>query len=712
MLQKFWKKSFAGLLFLFLSCFYNVTTAVEAGDVLFDGSILTVPYVEVGSVAYEIRLAPSNSSLLKNSDCLVACLELVFAGPSSIEKPRNPPTFDGLVIHAPRVVVGENLFQGKFKYLSDYSEKYFFSVTEADLAPVFSETDRQSWTSDELEAQFGFCRESSNRWDTLFPFGDFNKDGFEDFFVPIVCYQGPTPDLGGDNDVPVKSGWFFFCSNADATYNNCSEKVFGEQFIDTSKYDGKGGSPYHHNTEEPRDLNGDGYLDFVLTINRDDGIGREKFDAYSKDGYQKAIDQCFSGNPASAEIYPTSDLGLCAYFSDQYVFLSEADGSYSNVRVPWSPHWAHAVRSLPNDVGGFDLISIGYYKAYAARVDGITVTDVTTEYESLKNFEEIAQVKPYVGGYFEFDGTGYWISNGVSSTRVSNISEYADFNIDTGFFGKVVGISLWKWIPGSGFEFADYYIPPVKDFFNYIDEFGFPKTGLYQRGVPLFGGGQYLFMKKALLNTDEGPILVATGESYGLLENIRRTIADDFQVQSMSDQHAPDSLYPSSVLEGFVISEGKITARVQPVVEGDVMFNSPGIYFRDFENDGLDDMVTITGMKVQGGAYINDGLGTLKRIDTNSILPSIPRTSVGNNMHLFWPLRNNGTLDILYMEIGNYYRPDFWIINDDNIFRAGDVGLIRANYPVSRFPLTTVDSVIERFRDCALAPSWSWTCAY
>lgn len=126
MLQKFWKKSFAGLLFLFLSCFYNVTTAVEAGDVLFDGSILTVPYVEVGSVAYEIRLAPSNSSLLKNSDCLVACLELVFAGPSSIEKPRNPPTFDGLVIHAPRVVVGENLFQGKFKYLSDYSEKYFF----------------------------------------------------------------------------------------------------------------------------------------------------------------------------------------------------------------------------------------------------------------------------------------------------------------------------------------------------------------------------------------------------------------------------------------------------------------------------------------------------------------------------------------------------------------------------------------------------------
>ena len=712
MTRKYCKKTFAGLLFFCLSSFYNVSTAVEAGDVLFDGSILTVPYVEVGSVAYEIRLAPSNSSSLKNSDCLVTCLELVFAGPSSIEKPRNPPTFDGSVLHAPRVVVGENLFAGKFKYLSDYSENYFFSVTEADLAPIFSETDRQSWTSDELEAQYGFCRESAYRWDTPFPFGDFNNDGIEDFFVPIVCYQGPLPDFGGDNDVSVKSGWFFFCSNLDATYNNCSEKIFGEKFIDTSKNGGKGGSPYHHNTEEPKDLNGDGYLDFVLTINRDDGIGREKFDAISADGYQKAIDQCFSGDSKSADIYSTEDLGLCAYFSDQYVFLSKDDGTYSNIRVPWPSHWGHSVRSLPNDVGGFDLISIGYYKPYAARIDGASVIDVTTEYEGFDNFEEIAQVKPYVGGYFEFDGTGYWISNGISSNRITNLAEYSNFDIDTGFFGKVIGISLWKWLPGSGFEFSDYYIPPVTDFFNYTDEFGFEKTGLYQKGVPLFGGGQYLFMKQALLKLEEGSILVATGESNGFLEDIRRTVPDGFQVQSTSDQHVPDSLYATSVLEGCAISEGKITARLQPVIEGDVMFNSPGMYFRDFENDGLDDMVTITGMKVQGGAYINDGLGTLKRIDTNSILPSIPRTSVGNNMHLFWPLRNNGTLDILYMEVGSYNRPIFWNINDDNIFRAGDVGLIRSNYPISRFPLTTVDNVIEKFRECAIAPSWSWTCPY
>ena len=690
----------------------KVSWAIEAADVLFDGAVLSVPYVKVGDTAYKIELAPSNSPLLSIADCPILCLELVFAGPSSLDSPRNPATFVGSVLKTPRVVIGDDLLAGEFRYLAQYPENYFFSVSGAETAPLFSGTDIQNWTADELEAGFEFCQDSSYRWDTPFPFGDFNNDGIEDFFVPIVCYQGETPDFGGKDDVAVKSGWFFFCSSQNAEYENCSKRIFGEDFIDTSKDGGKGGSPYHHNTEEPKDLNGDGHIDFVLTINRDDGVGRQKFNALSSEGFQSAIDECFAGDIKQADIYPTDDVGLCAYFSDQYLFLSRDDGTYANVKVPWPAHWGHAVRSLPNEVGGYDVISIGYYKPYVARINGTTVSDVTSQYEEFENFDEITQVKPYVGGYFEFEGTDYWISNGVSPERVARISEYSNFDIDTGFFGKVIGISVWKWLPGQGFEFSDHYIPPVSDFFNYIDEYGFEKTGLYQKGVPLFGGGQYLFMKKALLNPSEGPILVATGESNGFIGEIRKAVPEGFQLKPTSDQHVSDSVYASSVLEGFVIREGKITLRGQSVVEGDVMLNSPGLYFRDFDNDGFEDLVTITGMKVQGGAYINDGLGTLKRIDTSLILPSIPRTSVGNNMHLFWPLRNDGTLDVLYMEVGSYNRPSFWNIAKDDIFRAGDVGLIRSNYPVAKFPLTTVDEVIEKFRECAIAPSWSWTCPY
>ena len=686
--------------------------AIEDGDAVFNGSALTLPYVKVGDTSYEIILAPTQNPNLKSADCPILCVELIYAGASSISQPRIPSIFDGSILHTPRVIIGDEVLEGSFKYLAQYSNEYLFSVLDASLLPLFSSTDVQKWTSDELEAGYEFCQESSLRWDTPFPFGDFNNDEIEDFLIPIVCYQGELPDFGGRDDVAVKSGWFFFCSSVDGKYRNCSKEVFDEDFIDTSKDGGKGGSPYHHNTEEPRDLNGDGYIDFVLTLNRDDGAGREKFDAYSSEGYQSAIEECFEGDSEIASLYPTQDLGLCAYFSDQYLFLSKGDGTYENVRVPWPAHWAHAVRSLPNEEGGFDVISIGYYKPYVARINGTIVTDITSQYEQLVNFEEVTQVKPYVGGYFEFEEKGYWISVGISPERVPNIAEYSEFDIDTAFFGKVTGISVWEWSPGRGFYFSDYYIPPVKDFFKYIDEFGNQKTGLYQKGVPIFGDGQYLFMKQATLNPEEGPILVATGESYGFIENLRRTVQQDFQVQPRNDQHVPDSLYSLSVLEGFTINEGKITPRQQSVVQGDVMFNSPGLYFRDFDKNGFDDLVTITGMKVQGGAYLNDGLGTLKRIDTGEILPSIPRTSVGNNAHLFWPLRNNGTLDVLYMEIGNSYRPSFWMIDEDNIFRAGDVGVIRSNYPVTKFPLTTVDQVIEQFRLCAAAPSWSWTCPY
>ena len=517
---------------------------------------------------------------------------------------------------------------GQFTYLASYAPDVYFSVAAASEAPVYSLSDRQNWTSDQLEARFSFCHESSYRWDTPFPFGDFNNDGYEDIFIPITCYQGEIPDNGGDNDVPIKSGWFLLCSDELGGYSNCSEALFGEEFIDTSKDGGKGGAPYHHNTEEPKDLNGDGYLDFLLTLNRDDGVGREKFDPYSSEGFQKIVNQCFEGDSAAAEAYPRDGLGNCAYFSDQYVFLSNGDGTYSNVKVPWTPTWTHSLRSLPNELGGFDIISIGYDIAKVARIEGNTVTDITATYASFENYDDATQIVPYVGGYFEFDGVGYWITSGVKQQFINNIAEYADFDIDTGFYNTVAGITLWKWNPGQGFELSDYYIPSVTDYFNYTDENGNQATGVYQKDIPQFGKGHYHFFKQAVLDPSEGPILVVQGETNGLLENYRRTVPADFTViANSSDAYEDNTLYPLTPVEGFNIADGKITVRVKSVVEGNVLFNSSGMHFRDFDSNGFDDLVTITGMQVKGGAYVNNGEGVLQRIDTNQILPQLPQDS-------------------------------------------------------------------------------------
>ena len=693
------------------SIFTNIY-ALEPGDVTYDGSVLTVPYVRVGDIAYELKLAPTSDSTLSQVDCQILCLKLLSAGESSLTNARNPATFDGTTLSTPRVILDSQIMSGQFTYLAEYAPDVYFSVAAASEAPIYSLTDRQNWTSDQLEARFSFCHESSYRWDTPFPFGDFNNDGYEDIFVPITCYQGEIPDNGGDNDVPIKSGWFLLCSNEFGGYSDCSKALFGEEFIDTSKDGGKGGAPYHHNTEEPKDLNGDGYLDFLLTLNRDDGVGREKFDPYSSEGFQKIVNQCFEGDTAAAEAYQKDGLGNCAYFSEQYVFLSNGDGTYSNVKVPWAPTWTHSLRSLPNELGGYDIISVGYDIAKVARIDGNTVTDITNTYKSFENYDDATQIVPYVGGYFEFDSVGYWITSGVKQQFISNIAEYADFDINTGFYNTVAGITLWKWNPGQGFELSDYYIPSVSDYFNYTDESGNQATGLYQKDIPQFGKGRYHFFKQAVLDPSEGPILVVQSETSGFLENYRRTVPADFTVSpSSSDAYEDNTLYPLTPVEGFIITDGKITKRDKSVVEGDVLFNSSGMHFRDFDSDGFDDLVTITGMQVKGGAYINDGEGVLQRIDTTQVLPQLPQDSSAY-AYVFWPLRNNNTLDVIYMALGATYRKSYWNIEEDGIFRAGDVGVIRSNYEASKLPVKTVDASVNDFRECAKAPTWSWSCPY
>ena len=701
-----------------LKCFFALALvvtkiyALEPGDVTYDGSVLTVPYVQVGDTSYEVKLVPTSDQKLSQEDCQILCLKLLSAEESSLANARNPATFDGTTLSTPRVVLENQVMSGQFTYLASYAPDVYFSVAAASEAPVYSLSDRQNWTSDQLEARFSFCHESSYRWDTPFPFGDFNNDGYEDIFIPITCYQGEIPDNGGDNDVPIKSGWFLLCSDELGGYSNCSEALFGEEFIDTSKDGGKGGAPYHHNTEEPKDLNGDGYLDFLLTLNRDDGVGREKFDPYSSEGFQKIVNQCFEGDSAAAEAYPRDGLGNCAYFSDQYVFLSNGDGTYSNVKVPWTPTWTHSLRSLPNELGGFDIISIGYDIAKVARIEGNTVTDITATYASFENYDDATQIVPYVGGYFEFDDVGYWITSGVKQQFINNIAQYADFDIDTGFYNTVAGITLWKWNPGQGFELSDYYIPSVADYFNYTDENGNQATGVYQKDIPQFGKGRYHFFKQAVLDPSEGPILVVQGETSGLLENYRRTVPADFTVSaSSSDVYEDNTLYPLTPVEGFNIIDGKITVRVKSVVEGDVLFNSSGMHFRDFDSDGFGDLVTITGMQVKGGAYVNNGEGVLQKIDTNQILPQLPQDSSAY-AYVFWPLRNNNTLDVIYMATGATYRKSYWNIEDDDIFRAGDVGVIRSNYEISKLPVTTVESSVNNFRECAKAPTWSWSCPY
>ena len=145
---------------------------------------------------------------------------------------------------------------------------------------------------------------------------------------------------------------------------------------------------------------------------------------------------------------------------------------------------------MPNELGGYDIISVGCDIAKVTRIDGNTLTDITDTYKSFENYDDATQIVPYVAGYAEFDGVRYWIPSGVIQQFISNIAEYADFNINTEFYNTVAGITLWKWNPGEGFELSNYHISSAADYFNYTDANGNQATGAYQKDIAQFGKGR------------------------------------------------------------------------------------------------------------------------------------------------------------------------------------------------------------------------------
>ena len=42
-----------------------------------------------------------------------------------------------------------------------------------------------------------------------------------------------------------------------------------------------------------------------------------------------------------------------------------------------------------------------------------------------QNFDAATQVSPYVGGYFELDGIGYWVVDGIQREYIANFEDYS-----------------------------------------------------------------------------------------------------------------------------------------------------------------------------------------------------------------------------------------------------------------------------------------------
>lgn len=192
------------------------------------------------------------------------------------------PSFGPSSAPTPPVVVDQSLLQAT-------------PVSLPDLRPYFDQ----------------LCGDATQVRDLLTP--DLNKDGKKDIVVTMNCMQ---PTFGVVVIGPVKAGFVAFLQNSDGTFRLGTQSVFGQDIVRTSGY--------IINAIQD-DFNKDGYDDFVLALNREDG---------------RAYSDQYASN-----------------FNDQNVFVtSTGNGSYKIISQGKSA-WHYVLRTMDNASGGKDLVN-------------------------------------------------------------------------------------------------------------------------------------------------------------------------------------------------------------------------------------------------------------------------------------------------------------------------------------------------------------------
>lgn len=554
--------------------------------------------------------------------------------------------------------------------------------------------DGQRWLGTSLEAVDADCRNRSIRWIAPISGFDVNKDGVSDFVMPISCYVGPDPAPGEKHNRPVRAAWKMFCSQpGGAGHVDCTRERFGTDTINATATGSGGGNPYVHVMERPADINNDGYPDFWYALNRDDG--RPGFDFNNPQDV--ALLQQFCG--------PRTDFDWdCTRKATQTVLLSRPDGRYRVVPLPWGPTNTQAMVMLPNTQGSVDAFSFNYGRWRAARLVGETFVDVTQEYQSYSNVDLVGYSSPYVR-VVQSAGQTYLVGAGVPKDRVpANVREQMDH----------WGFSLWRWVPGKGFELSDTHMPKAADVFSYRQASGsswVARVGAYIRGIPVFSP-RWHFFRMATLSTQEGPVLVVGQEAGTTAGRFFKAPVDAAARYDWYAYDSPDHRYritELSVVQGFLIRDGKLIEREKSVVEGDVVWNTPDLLFEDLNADGHVDAVRVSGHAQQGGVFLNNGQGTLQKLSLKRVVPSFTNRDPAYVGGFGWTVRNLGTaprLGLIWWGTGFPVLPD-WA---GTRYTVPDMGLMQGRVPIHALPVHSPQTLQIELQACLEAMVWIDQC--
>jgi hypothetical protein len=481
----------------------------------------------------------------------------------------------------------------------------------------------QQWDGSELEGQVPYCQKGSYRQEPITNF-DINKDGFSEILLPISCYQGEPVDYDVKHNRAVRAAWLMFCSDTFGNYHNCTRELFDDNKIEATVTEHMGGIPYTHVADTGYDINKDGYPDIWMAINRDDG--RPGLDPNDPEDQRLYDEYCGVPEEHYHEAYK------CTWKSVQSVLLSSVRQGvlkYNVVPLPWDADLIFDMVVLPNAQGTVDIFAPVDPIVAARLTKENTFVDVSEEYENYKNIQAVAFSSPY-SHTFRYENTQYYVTSGVQESVYTHHDPHGfNGNFKGDGVTERMGFTLWKWVPGVGFELSDFYTPPREDLFTY--RYGEPndyetRTGAYLRGKAVFEPYWHFFDTAKLQPNEPLTLVIAHESSMTMGVHFDAPVKDHLYYESLDTgkSNYENILGPVTMVQGFHIIDGKIHERSQSVVEGDVLWDTPSIRVSDMNNDGFDDLYGTTGHIPTGSIYINNGFGTLERIDFSESWPYDP----------------------------------------------------------------------------------------
>lgn len=461
----------------------------------------------------------------------------------------------------------------------------------------------------------GLCEESVPIFTSILSPVDINLDSYNDLIVHYWC--GPK-EFGVYIDTPVPDAVVAFKNNGDETFTIANSEVFGQEVLSFGAASRK---------VVEADFNGDGYLDILYALNKEDGRAQ------------------------------AGEAGGASNESPQNILLSNGDGTYALADLGFS-EWVHAVDAAQLPSGNFDAVISGFRSpdVRGFRYEGQafqSVTDYSSPGGPVNRFG--ASTLKFLPEY----------TIGSGSTLAISDSGDCGIQVNLSSFSKASG----EWLFSDKTDFNCRTIQNAYE--NYTGEVGdLPLVTI--DGQDYTGGGFGNDESCTLeLSPGDRPVAVVKYSAQPITGNYEEGVI-----------YKQGELTVENKINIFEVSDSGLALKTGVIEGHDVSTLFTFGACRDINNDGYDDLVLLQNAGGGGEAtntrnkpiiYLNDKENHLVKMD----LEGIPEIPVGDNnfdylIHGFLADMNGDSIEDLV-----YYRASRSYIDSNGTLDPDMTNLIR-----------------------------------